>query len=132
MGNKYKIMSEGTNKKKLKIALKFVNKILTNLGKDEITELTDFKGIDRLDIIKPENKQVALDMEDEIFKVFSKSKCGYYTRNKVKNFILTLLRGMASELGYIFESSQADVSVVINGENFRKTHMFYSFKYIEN
>ena len=45
---------------KYKVALKLVNKILVNLGKDEITDLTDFKDIDREDIIKDVNKK-ALD-----------------------------------------------------------------------
>ena len=60
-----------TSGEKYKVALKFINKILVNLEKEEIDELTDFKDIDREDIIKDVNKETLKEMEGEIFKHFS-------------------------------------------------------------
>ena len=86
------------------IALKFVNNILKNLDKSEINDLTDFKDIDREDIIKTENKELVETMQSELFKKgnFDKGKCGFYRRSQVKTYILTLLRYICLDLGFKF------------------------------
>ncbi len=62
------------------MALKFINEILKNIGKKEINDLTEFIGIDRLDIIKDINKETFERMEDKLFKYFDKVKCGWYQK----------------------------------------------------
>lgn len=104
------------------IALKFVNKLLENMGKEEINNLCDFKNIDREDIITDDNKQVAFDMENEMFGPFDKWKCGYYSRNKVKTYVMSVLRGMTQELGLEFQNKAKRVQK----DNKCSSHTFYS------
>ena len=88
------------NDAKYNVALKFVNMILTNLGKETIDDLTKFKDIDRNDIIKEENKKGFEQMESKLFEYFNKANCGWYRRKKVSNYILTFLRYMCEDLEY--------------------------------
>ena len=114
------------NSDKYKVALKFVNKILVNLEKDEIDDLTDFKDIDREDIIKDVNKKALDDMEKEILKHFEKKECSWYRRNETSHYILTFLRKVCSILGFSFSYYKKDITENINGKNYRKTHVYYS------
>ena len=109
---------------KYKVALKLVNKILINLGKDEIDDLTNFKDIDREDIIKDVNKQALDGLAKEIFKHYDKKKCGYY--RKTDALVLNVLRGMMKDTGFKLSKKQEDKHKVIDGQNFRKTYMLYS------
>ena len=52
------------NSTKYKILLKFTNKLLVNMGKPCITDLTDFKNIDRLDLLIDKNTKTLEDMGD--------------------------------------------------------------------
>ena len=116
----------GPETDKYKMTMKLVNKILENLNKDQIDDLTKFKDIDRLDILKDENKKSFMDMESEIFKLFDKRRCGYYQKSDIK--ILNCLRAMLKDMGYGFEHTKKEIYEKINGENYRKSHMFYSIK----
>jgi hypothetical protein len=82
---------------KYKVALKFINKLLKNIDKKEITDLTEFVDIDRLDIIKEENKIILEEMKGELFKEFDKHKCRYYYK-KGDNYMLNIIRGLCKEL----------------------------------
>jgi len=82
---------------KYKVLLKFVNKILFNIGKENIVDLIEFKNIDRNDIAKNSNNKVLKRMSNSIFKHFNKKKCGYY--RKTDNKALNCLRGMCKEIG---------------------------------
>ena len=109
---------------KYKVALKLVNKILINLGKDEIDDLTNFKDIDREDIIKDVNKQALDGLAKEIFKHYDKKKCGYY--RKTDALVLNVLRGMMKDAGFEMTKKQKGVMTKINDKSFERTHMFYS------
>lgn len=90
-----KVIDKTTDKYKL--LLKFINSILINIGKSQVDDLTEFKDIDREDIIKDVNKQTLNAMEKELFKTFDKKKCGYY--RKTDSIVLNCLRGMCKEVG---------------------------------
>ena len=109
---------------KYKVLLKLINKILSNIGKDEIDDLTDFKDIDREDIIKDVNKTSLEDMEKELFAHFDKKKCGYY--RKTDSIVLNCLRGMIKEINYSMTKKQKDKSEFIGDKSFRRTHIFYT------
>lgn len=111
---------------KYKVILKLINKILTNLEKPEIDDLTKFTNIDREDIIKDINLKALTDMEDELFPLFDKDKCGYY--RKTNHRILTILRGCLKDMGYNFTYIQKEKSELISEKVFRRTHLFYSIK----
>lgn len=116
------IIEIDTTSDKYKMALKFVNRILKNLGKEEIDKLTDFKNIDRLDIIKEENAKLVEEMTDDIFTCFDKVTCRYYRRGKIQHYILTLLRFMCKGIGYDFTFKKKEIQT--NGV--RNSHYFYS------
>ena len=112
---------------KYKVALKFINKILENIKKDQIDDLTDFKNIDRLDIIKPENKIVLEEMESEIFKHFSKIKCGYYRKSEAgDNYTINCLRGMIKIIGLKLNFIQKEQVETIDNKKYKRTHLIYS------
>jgi len=113
---------------KYKILLEFVNKILINLDKEEITDLAQFQNIDRLDIIKPCNIVVLNNMAPTIFKHFNKKKCNYY--RKTKSMVLNVIRGMCKELGVSLHLDQRKISERINNRSYIRTNMFYTIKYI--
>ena len=117
---KVKVIDKTTDK--YKIALKLVNKILENLDKDPIDSLTDFKNIDRLDMIKEINNVSFDAISKELFEYFDKTKCGYY--RKKDNRVFNCIRGMCKELELNFLSKKK----TIQKDTINKTHYFYSIK----
>ena len=108
------------NSDKYKVVLDLVNKILINIGKKPIDDLTNFQKIDRLDIIKEINIKMLIDIEDNIFKYFDKKKCGYY--RKTESIVLNLLRSLCKELGLKLTKKKGNKIV----NNYIQTHYFYS------
>lgn len=115
-------MSDG----KYQVTLKFLNKILANLGKEEINDITEFKNIDRLDIISDINKDIFDDMKDEILEHFEKTSINYYQRSAVTSYSLTLLKKMVPQIGYVAISTKKDITERVNNIAYRRTHYFYS------
>lgn len=116
------------NDEKYKTALQLINEILVNLNKSKVDDLTEFKDIDRDLLVSPENKKTFSDMSDILFDKFDRVKCGWYRRTQVKDYILTFLRCMCTDLGLQFTYEQRDITKSINGKNYRKTHTFYFIK----
>jgi hypothetical protein len=113
-------------KKKEKLLLKMINKILENSEKETITKLTDFKNINREDIIS--QSKIYEKMEHKLFKVFDKKECGWYQRIKIKNYILSFLKKAVGSIGYEFISEQKELPIKIDGVNYRKAFTFYTIK----
>ena len=116
----------GKDSEKYRVALKFVNRILVNIGKEEVDDLTDFVGVDRDDIIKDVNKKSLEEMEGEIFPLFNKLKCGYY--RKTGSFVLNCLRGILKEIGFEMTYTQKEKNEIIGDRSYKRTHSFYSIK----
>ena len=116
------------NTKKYKIFLKFINKILVNIGKDEIDDLVQFKNINRVDIIKPENKVILEEMAPKLFTYFDKRKSGYY--RKSPNIVHNVIRCMCRDLKISFIKKKKAVYERINNISYRRTGYFYTMKYI--
>lgn len=114
------------NSDEYKVALKFTNKILENLGKPGIDDLTKFKDIDRDEIIKDVNKKTLQEMEGEIFKHYDKNKCNYY--RKTNALVLNCLRAMVKQLGLSITNVKKDITIIHDGLKYRKTHMMYTIK----
>jgi hypothetical protein len=104
-----------------KVTLEFVNKILKNMKKDPIDDLTKFVDIDRLDIIKSQNLIVLENMKKTIAKAFDLKACGYY--RKTESRVLNCLRGMIKTVGLKLVFSKRDIT---NDDGFRRTHCFYT------
>lgn len=80
------------------ILINVLNDLLEVMGKNKIQNLEDFKDIRREELVKKECEQVITNNEEYIFGHFKKSKLGYYTRNAVKSYILTILKNMVKEI----------------------------------
>ena len=108
------------------VLLKFINIILTNLGKTNINDLLQFKDVDREDIIKQINKDSLVSMYNELFEYFSKLTCKYYRRDKIDNYILTFLRSTCSEIGFNFINKKKSISISDNnGVKMARSHYLY-------
>jgi len=98
------------------VLLKYVNAILTNIGKEPIENLTDFKEIERLDVIKEENFESLVLLKDEIFAHFDCRQCGWYKRKSTKNYVLSFLRYALTDINlkliYKEQRKQTDGHVV--------------------
>lgn len=112
--------------KKYTIAFKVVNKMLENMEKRPIDDLTKFSMIDRKDIIKPENKKIIEDMEKEIFDVFDKRKCGWYRKDSINTYSLTFLKSICNDIGLNFVRKEKEVYREVDGERLRGSRTFYS------
>jgi hypothetical protein len=121
---KKNIMMVAKESPKYQIILVFINKILENIGKNKINNLTDFIDIDRLDILKQVNIDTFIQMESEILKYYDKKNIGWYARNRTKHYILVFLRKVCIELGLIFKSIQKEKSI----KGYKKTYFLYSIK----
>ena len=111
---------------KYKVTLKLLNKILTNLGKEEIDDITKFKDIDREDIIKDINVKSLCEMEGELFVHYSKGKCGYY--RKTNAMVLNCIRSMMKDAGFEFTKKKKEKNEKINGKSYKRSHFLYSIK----
>lgn len=120
------VVKESSDSDKYKVALKLVNKILVNIGKEEIDDLIKFSGIDREDIIKEVNKKSLMEMEGELVELFTKKKLGLY--RKTDGIVLNCLRGLMKEIGYQLVKEQKGKMVIIDGKSYEKTCMIYSIQ----
>jgi len=91
-------------KRKYDVLLKFLNKLLENMGKNAIDDPTKFQYIKRTELLTAENELVYDEMKDEIHKYFGKYNLKYAQKGTIKNYILTLLKNMCGELFLNFES----------------------------
>lgn len=112
------------NNSKYALLLKIINEIFKRNNIQEITDITNFINIDREIIIK--EKDIMIQMENEIFKIYDKSKTAWYRRNIIKNYILTFFRYSVNEIGYQFTLKEKDISQTIDGKKYRRKHMLYS------
>ena len=111
---------------KYKVLLKLINKILLKMGKEEIDDLTKFAEIDRDYLVKDEFKDFLTEMEEELFYEFDKVKCGYY--RKTDGQLVNCIRGMSKQIGYSLIPKNKDITEIINGYNYRRTHVLYCIK----
>jgi len=105
---------------KYKMLLKFVNKMLVNLNKEEIADLRDFKDIKRFDIISESNLKLLHEMSNDLFTVFDKRRTGYY--RKTDTMTLNCFRGMCKQVGLKLKNEGRDV---YTEDGFRKAFIFY-------
>jgi len=111
---------------KYKVLLKFVNKILVNIDKEEIDDLTKFINIDREDIIKDVNIKALNEMAPELFVHYNKQSSRFY--NKSNAYTLNCLRGLLKEAGFKFTYVSKEVYEDFNGKSARRSHILYSIK----
>lgn len=110
------------------LILKYVNGLLKNAGKDEIYDLTEFRNIDRSDIVLEGNVKYLEAMSKELFKLFDKSKCRYYPKT-AKSRPLNVLRGMIKDTKtYRLVALNTEVYEIINKCQTRRAVMLYTIQ----
>ena len=100
------IIKISKNEQKYIIILKFINAILTVLGKNNINDITGFKNIRRDELLKPECRAVLDQHLDNIVAVFGKTNILYDKRFKIKLYTLTVIKRTSKLCGYTLKSTQ--------------------------
>lgn len=103
------------------VFLKFLNGILNNINKCSISDITDFKNIDRSDIIADNNILLLNNMSYELFLHFDENKIGYH--RKTPQIVLNCLRCMCKFLGFSFNSNKITLK---RDTGLFETHYLYS------
>jgi hypothetical protein len=110
-----------SDNKRIKLVLKFFNRVLDELDIDEIEDLKDFKNIDRTKLITSEIREIIEDMHSEL-KVILEAKMAYYKRNKVSEFNLVYMRALCKSIDMRFASKSKNKLK----NNVMKTYALYS------
>jgi hypothetical protein len=83
---------------KYDILLKFVNRLLEKMGKVQVEDVVEFKGIRREELQDEGLLQVYEEMSEEIHKYYSKYNLKCAQQKIIKTYLLTILKSMASEV----------------------------------
>jgi len=78
--------------------LKFLNLILNKLNKDQINAVTDFKNINRNDIINIDIEDCHDDWYDILFPTYSKTKFRYASRHDSNSYFMSVIRRCCKEI----------------------------------
>ena len=107
------------------LVLLYVNKILKNNNKPEITDLKQFKDIFREEIIRPENLSIYQELEFSIFLSFKKMKRFRFEHLNKENIVFNILKSMIKNLkeDVKLTSFRKDIPY---SKGFRKAHMLYT------
>jgi hypothetical protein len=109
--------------KRILILLELVNRILYNIGKQNIADLTEFKLINRNDITKQDSTYKF--MKKKIYLHFSKYN---FKINKKNDNILHCLEKAVESLNYKLICEHKFVSITVNGISYSRQQKFYSIK----
>ena len=115
------------NQIKYNLVLELVNKFLLNMNKPIIIELEQFINIVRQDVITEANYKAVEEMEPSILKHFDKAKSGYYQKKRAgDNYPVNFLRGILRQINHELIHKEKDISMIIDGFKYRRTHMIYN------
>jgi hypothetical protein len=87
----------------MKLALKFVNILLSNMCKENITDLIKFQNITNVEISKEEHLKSIDLLENELLEVFTNEELKWNRRGTYKNYTVILLRCICKKLGYTLQ-----------------------------
>lgn len=108
------------------VLLKLINKLLVNMNKEEIGDLTEFVNIPREDILTPQNNKTFDDMVTEIYGPFNKTKTSYYNNKKTKGRVVNIVRLMCRDAEYKFNSKRKETYVDTKFGRARITNTYYT------
>jgi len=110
---------------KYNMTLKLINLIYASHKLDCVNELTDVKNVDRNVFIDKKNYVYLDQMIDDIYKYFGKKECSYNQRNKIKNYILTIIKNMCRQLAMELTKKYKNIQI----KGYVKSYIFYSIEY---
>jgi hypothetical protein len=114
---------ETLNKQQSELYLKLLNNILRLSEKVEIDNITDFE-LNRPNVIKNSVRDMLLENEEAICKLFDKDQCGWYKRTP--NWSLNFIRRIAKLLDYKFVSKNSYTSVEVDGKKYNASEYAYN------
>jgi len=91
---------------KYKVVLRYINKMLKEMDKEEVDDICMFKNIDRRELVKIDGNKVVDDSLNDILGVFNKKDIDYYRRNKKKHYFFSLLKFIVKIIGYRFVNKE--------------------------
>jgi hypothetical protein len=98
-----------------KILLEALNKLLEHNDLELIEDITDFKDIQRELLANEECNQIILNMIDDFIEVgFKKNTNGFHSYKKLKFANLNIIKGLCTQLGYVFVSVKKSKMVKLN------------------
>jgi hypothetical protein len=113
---------ENKEEKMKRVMLEILNKILIAMEKEEIPNICDFKNIYRDELIKDKYKKIIDDNLTYIINnEFSKNTCMVYHQKKIKNYHLSIIKGMLKSIN--FKLSSKKIIRYINKE--KHTYIVY-------
>lgn len=104
-----------------KYILNYINILFKNCGKQPINSFSEFKNIERNDLICTANEQYVLDNRKQIYKDFGKTPACMYSKSH-KGRCIGLLKFLLHRVGLGLIKTQKCIEV----DTYRKTHIFYS------
>lgn len=111
---------------KYQLILTLINKILVNIDKPQIKNLTEFKDIVKSDIVSESNLLIVNSMEDNLYKYFDKKKSGYYQKNETnEKYVLNCLRATCKQIGFKLIGKEKGKRVKIDGQSFSQKYFIY-------
>ena len=92
---------------KYKVTMVFLNDLLEAMNKNKIEVITEFKNVDRKELLTDACNTVMNKHITDIIKHFGKTKICYYRRAEIDHYILTLIKYLTSLCGYQFVSANS-------------------------
>lgn len=106
-------------------ALKLANIVLTNNGLAPITNLLEFRGIERELFLKTEINEAFDQIKDEFYTCYNKSKTGYY-RKDVISWSFVAFKNAIKQLGFDFKVVKKPSSRMIGTRKSFYTGYYYT------
>lgn len=85
---------------KYKVVLRYINKMLKEMDKEEVDDICMFKNIDRRELVKIDGNKVVDDSLNDILSVFTKNEIDYARRKRRNNYHISVLKYIISLIGY--------------------------------
>jgi len=94
-----------------KLTLNLLNDLLKQFGKNPITEITQFRDIDRNNLLDSKCDEILNAHINEIINHFGKTRIRYNTRSESNCYVLSLIKYLTSLCGYTFSSTRSNYLV---------------------
>ena len=94
------------NNKKYHVVLRYINKLLTAIGKETVDDICLFKNIDRRELIKIDGNKIVDDSLEDILSVFKKRDIDYTQRDRIKRYHVSILKRIVKKINYKVKSNK--------------------------
>lgn len=111
---------------KYKVTMNFLNDILRVINRDTITEITQFNNISKIELSNNQCNIVLNSHIESIINVFGKTKINYGSREKMKYYVISVIKSIITNCGYslkvVRERKFDHISKYTNKMNYNVTY----------